>query len=54
MILDGLSNAFYCFSLRRLGAELEGGRVDALPPPPPADHESFGAPAWRGLSKVTK
>ena len=33
---------------RRLGAGLDGG--GASRPPPPADRESFGAPARRGLN----
>ena len=48
MIFNELSNAFCRFVLQFLGAELEGGgeRLDA----PVADHGSFGALAWRGLS----
>ena len=48
MIFDNLSNAFFRFSLRRLGAKLERGR---LAPPPPAVRESLGAPTRRGLKK---
>ena len=33
MIFDELSFAFFRFALRRLGAELVGGRLDAPPRP---------------------
>ena len=48
MIFDELSNADFRFVLRRLGAELDGARLDA--PPPAADHGSFAVPARRGLT----
>ena len=58
MFFDELSNAFFRFSLRRLGAELDrgggggggGGGLSPPPPSPPADHGSFGAQAQRGLN----
>ena len=45
MIFDELSNATFPFSLRRLGVELDGGRLEA----PLSDHGIFGVPARRGL-----
>ena len=34
IIFDELSNAYFCFELWPLGAELDGGRLDAPPPRP--------------------
>ena len=46
IVFDEFLNAFSHFPIRFLGAGLDGGHLDA---PSPADHESFGAPARRGL-----
>ena len=51
MIFEELSNAYSRFSLRRLGADLHGGRLDA--PPLPGRPRKFRstAPARGGLKK---
>ena len=44
MIFVELSNAYFRFLLQRLGAELDGGRLDAPPPPRPATEVSEHRP----------
>ena len=51
MIFDDLSNTYFRFVIRRLGAELDGGGGVSRRPRPAADHESFGAPARRVISQ---
>ena len=47
MIFDELSN-FFPFSLRQIGAEIDGGGVFEHPPPPVGGGKS-GVPVGRGL-----
>ena len=51
MFFRELSNAAFCFSLRRPGAEIMGGRSNAPPPPPAGGGKSRG-PAGRGLADI--
>ena len=48
MISDELSNALFGFSLRRLGAELQGGSQH---PPPPSGGGKSRDPSGRGLNQ---
>ena len=49
MIFRKLSNAAFCFSLRRPGAEIMGRRSNA---PPPAGGGKSRGPAGRGLGFI--
>ena len=51
MVFDELSIAFFRFSLRALGAELDGGSYMT---PPPSERGKSGGPSGRGLMQVSK
>ena len=44
MIFRELSNAAFCFSLRRPGAEIMGGGGVQTPPPPPPPQQAVENP----------
>ena len=48
IIFDEHSNAFFRFSLRPIGAEIDGG--SNTPPPPPVGSGKSGVPMGRGLT----